>query len=146
VGGATRGVRTVILQPSLTLEAGKCGVASSISIPRTPLVIPSARFHTSRATHRWRPSAPCQVLSRLHEAVIPYLPTPVLLADFLTKSIDKGGLVGILALNGIFVLVQVTSSYRPGAELHPPPTRGSIGNNARAVAVLPRMRKQRKRC
>ena len=46
------------------------------------------------------------MLSRLHEAVIPHLPTPVLLADFLTKSIDKGGLVGILALNGIFVLVQ----------------------------------------
>lgn len=46
------------------------------------------------------------MLSRLHEAVIPHLPTPVLLADFLTKSIDKGGLVGILALNGIFILVQ----------------------------------------
>mmetsp|Transcript_16956 Transcript_16956/g.32481 ORF Transcript_16956/g.32481 Transcript_16956/m.32481 type:complete len:595 (+) Transcript_16956:111-1895(+) len=47
-----------------------------------------------------------KVLSRVHLAVIPHMVNPLLLSDFLTKSIDKGGLIGILSLNGIFVLVQ----------------------------------------
>ena len=43
---------------------------------------------------------PVQVLGQLHTAVIPHMVHPVLLSDFLTKSIDKRGLVGMLALNG----------------------------------------------
>jgi U3 small nucleolar RNA-associated protein 19 len=44
-------------------------------------------------------------LSRLHDLVIPNLTTPLLLSDFLTHSLDRGGLDGMLALNGIFILV-----------------------------------------
>lgn len=46
-----------------------------------------------------------KALSRLHDLVIPNLVDPLLLSDFLTHSLDKGGLVGMLALNGIFLLV-----------------------------------------
>lgn len=46
-----------------------------------------------------------KILSRLHDLVIPNLTTPLLLSDFLTHSLDRGGLDGMLALNGIFILV-----------------------------------------
>lgn len=46
-----------------------------------------------------------KTLSRLHDLVIPNLTTPLLLSDFLSHSLDRGGLDGMLALNGIFILV-----------------------------------------
>ena len=42
---------------------------------------------------------------RLHTSVMACLPNPLLLADFLTSCLDQGGMLGILALNGIFTLV-----------------------------------------
>ena len=46
-----------------------------------------------------------RVLLRLHTTVLPVLPNPLLVADFLTRSLQRGGMAGMLALNGIFVLV-----------------------------------------
>ncbi|KAI7841082.1 hypothetical protein COHA_005309 [Chlorella ohadii] len=46
-----------------------------------------------------------KVLARMHDLIIPSMVKPVLLADFLTATLDKGGLTGMLALNGIFELV-----------------------------------------
>jgi len=46
-----------------------------------------------------------KVLVSVHAAVLPNLSNPLLLSDFLTKSLDQGGLVGMLALHGIFILV-----------------------------------------
>ena len=46
-----------------------------------------------------------QVLVQLHSKVMPNLPSPLLLSDFLSGCLDQGGLVGMLALNGIFTLV-----------------------------------------
>ena len=46
-----------------------------------------------------------KTLTSLHDDVIPHLPNPQLLSDFCTHSIDRGGLDGMLALNGIFVLM-----------------------------------------
>ena len=37
--------------------------------------------------------------------MLPALPNPLLVADFLTRSLQRGGMAGMLALNGIFVLV-----------------------------------------
>lgn len=45
------------------------------------------------------------LLSRLHNTIIPALINPLLLSDFLTHVLDHGGLDGMLALNGIFILV-----------------------------------------
>ena len=36
---------------------------------------------------------------------MPSLPNPLLLSDFLSSCLDQGGLIGMLALNGIFILV-----------------------------------------
>lgn len=46
-----------------------------------------------------------QVLLKLHADVLPSLFNPLLLSDFLTHSLNRGGLEGMLALNGIFTLV-----------------------------------------
>ncbi|XP_033747229.1 LOW QUALITY PROTEIN: nucleolar complex protein 4 homolog B-like [Pecten maximus] len=42
----------------------------------------------------------------LHDKVMPYMTSPVMLCDFLTESYNIGGAISLLALNGIFVLVQ----------------------------------------
>ncbi|GIL60600.1 hypothetical protein Vafri_15126 [Volvox africanus] len=46
-----------------------------------------------------------KALVRLPSAVIPYIMSPQLLADFLTHCLNRGGLTGMLALNGLFLLV-----------------------------------------
>ena len=46
-----------------------------------------------------------KVLVQLHSTVMPHMPNPLLLSDYLTWCLDEGGLVGMLALNGIFTLV-----------------------------------------
>uniref|UniRef100_A0A182J377 CCAAT-binding factor domain-containing protein n=1 Tax=Anopheles atroparvus TaxID=41427 RepID=A0A182J377_ANOAO len=47
-----------------------------------------------------------QLLIVLLEKVLPHLDRPVLLTDFLMDSLDVGGSVSMLALQGIFVLIQ----------------------------------------
>ena len=37
--------------------------------------------------------------------IIPHMANPLLLTDFLYKALDTGGLMGMLALHGIFTLV-----------------------------------------
>ncbi|KAK9792757.1 hypothetical protein WJX73_008611 [Symbiochloris irregularis] len=46
-----------------------------------------------------------QVLELMHELVIPNMTTPVLLADFLIRAVDKGGATGMLALHALFLLM-----------------------------------------
>jgi U3 small nucleolar RNA-associated protein 19 len=46
-----------------------------------------------------------RVLLHLHERVIPQMSNPLLLADFLTASYSIGGAISLLALNGLFVLI-----------------------------------------
>jgi U3 small nucleolar RNA-associated protein 19 len=46
------------------------------------------------------------VLNVLHQKVMPYMARPQLLMDFLTDSYDVGGSISLLALNGLFQLMQ----------------------------------------
>lgn len=46
------------------------------------------------------------ILSIMHKRIIPNLPKPQLLMDFLTDSYDVGGSTSLLALNGLFYLMQ----------------------------------------
>lgn len=57
------------------------------------------QWEHTQATHK-------QLLIVLLEFVLPYLDKPLLLTDFLMDSLDVGGPVGLLALQGIFNLVQ----------------------------------------
>ncbi|CAK9177930.1 unnamed protein product [Ilex paraguariensis] len=45
------------------------------------------------------------VLVTLHQAVIPHLCNPIMLCDFLTRSYDLGGVISVMALNGLYVLM-----------------------------------------
>ncbi len=45
------------------------------------------------------------LLTKLHDTIIPALINPLLLSDFLTHALNRGGMDGMLALNGIFILV-----------------------------------------
>ncbi|KAJ1674775.1 Maturation and nuclear export of 40S ribosomal subunits interacting protein [Spiromyces aspiralis] len=46
-----------------------------------------------------------QILLTLHKRILPYMPEPQLLMDFLTDSYNSGGPVSLLALNGLFTLI-----------------------------------------
>ncbi|ERN17168.1 nucleolar complex protein 4 homolog B isoform X1 [Amborella trichopoda] len=46
-----------------------------------------------------------KVLSTLHQDVIPHLANPILLCDFLTRSYEVGGVISVMALNGLFILM-----------------------------------------
>lgn len=46
-----------------------------------------------------------KVLAQLHKRVIPFLSNPILLSDFLTNSYNVGGLISVMALNGLFILI-----------------------------------------
>lgn len=45
------------------------------------------------------------VLTNMDDKVLPFFTKPVLLMDFLKHSYDVGGIISILALNGLFTLV-----------------------------------------
>jgi len=47
-----------------------------------------------------------RVLVMLNDKVLPYLPRPLLLTDFLLESYNVGGSISLLALSGVFTLVQ----------------------------------------
>lgn len=47
-----------------------------------------------------------QVLIVLLERILPHLEKPILLTDFLMDSLDFGGPIGLLALQGVFTLIQ----------------------------------------
>ena len=48
-----------------------------------------------------------RVLLRLPEHIMPYLPNPLKLSDFLTDSFDLGGLTSTLALSSLFILMRL---------------------------------------
>lgn len=45
------------------------------------------------------------ILKHLPKYVVPHLPNPILLADYLTRSFELGGVVAILALESLFQLI-----------------------------------------
>lgn len=58
---------------------------------------------------RWEhtPQTHKQLLIVLLETLLPHLEKPLLLTDFLMDSLDIGGPVSLLALQGIFTMIQV---------------------------------------
>jgi U3 small nucleolar RNA-associated protein 19 len=46
-----------------------------------------------------------RILVRAPDRLLTKMSNPLVMADFLTNSYNRGGLVSILALNGLFVLI-----------------------------------------
>jgi U3 small nucleolar RNA-associated protein 19 len=61
-----------------------------------------------------RPHTYKRVLLRLPEHVMPFMPTPQRLCDFLTSGYELGGLSSVLALSGLFILMRVHNLDFPG--------------------------------
>lgn len=59
------------------------------------------------------PTTQKQLLVVLLERVLPHLEKPLLLTDFLMDSLDVGGPVSLLALQGIFTMIQVHNLNYP---------------------------------
>nr|CAG4651775.1 EOG090X04ZD [Triops cancriformis] len=57
-------------------------------------------------TYRLTPALYRKVLILLPDKVMPHLEKPLLLTDFFTESYNIGGAISLLALNGVFVLIQ----------------------------------------
>jgi len=53
------------------------------------------------------------LLRVMHSKVLPWLRSPLLLSDFLTRSYDVGGLTSVLALSGLFELITVHNLEYP---------------------------------
>lgn len=51
------------------------------------------------------PSLYRRVLTKLDDKLLPFMSSPLLLADFLTQSYNTGGAISLLALNGLFILI-----------------------------------------
>eukprot|EP01050_Picozoa_sp_SAG11_P003248 SAG11_NODE_179_length_13323_cov_27.934286_9_plen_575_part_00 len=46
-----------------------------------------------------------RVLLNMHSQILPHMPHPLLLSDFLTDAYNQGGAVSMLALHGLFILM-----------------------------------------
>lgn len=47
-----------------------------------------------------------RVLNVMHRGVLPHLTRPILVMDWIAGCVDRGGSVGLLALNGLFTLMR----------------------------------------
>ncbi|KAI8812152.1 CBF/Mak21 family-domain-containing protein [Cladochytrium replicatum] len=83
------------------------------SSDRRPLVA-QLQFHRKAFSNCWMaifklPNMPLpmykQILAIVHKRIIPYMTNPTLLMDFLTDSYRLGGVISLLALNGLFTLI-----------------------------------------
>jgi hypothetical protein len=52
-----------------------------------------------------------RVLVIMHKQIMPHLVNPRLLIDFLTESYERGGVISVLALNGLFILMTEHNLY-----------------------------------
>lgn len=46
------------------------------------------------------------ILTKLHTDILPHMTQPLLLADILTACYDRGGMLSVLSLHGLFTLIQ----------------------------------------
>lgn len=74
---------------------------------------PYVRVQLSSSIHK-------RILVSLHSEVMPHLMEPRLLLDFLTDSYDMGGIVSLLALNGLFILMHQYHLWVPPLFSLPP--------------------------
>ncbi|KDQ53338.1 hypothetical protein JAAARDRAFT_433296 [Jaapia argillacea MUCL 33604] len=53
-----------------------------------------------------RKAVSIRVLNLMHRGILPHLTRPILVMDWVSSCVDYGGVVGLLALNALFILMQ----------------------------------------
>lgn len=98
------------VSPPATKDLGPFLHADMIT-EKSPLMVPLA--HKKVYSEAWlgmmkHPLDPVMyksLLETMHEAMIPHLTDPRLMLDFLVDAYDQGGVIALLALNGLFTLI-----------------------------------------
>lgn len=105
----------VVMETDEEIQSGDAEANPFFVEAKLPSAVSSTKGHLQEFSSCWlmflqnisihAPELHRSFLMIVNERVIPYMPKPALLADYLTDSYNAGGLVSLLALNGLFTLI-----------------------------------------
>ena len=105
----------IVMETDAEIESGDAEVNPFFVEAQLPASLSTCKGHLQEFSTCWlnflqgvssiSPKIHRSFLLIANDRVIPYMPKPTLLADYLTDSFNAGGLVSLLALNGLFTLM-----------------------------------------
>jgi U3 small nucleolar RNA-associated protein 19 len=108
-------ISEIVMESDAEIESGDVEPNPFLVEISLPAALSSCRGHLQEFSSCWlnflqgvssiSPKLHRSFLLIVNDRVIPYMIKPALLADYLTDSFNSGGLVSLLALNGLFTLM-----------------------------------------
>lgn len=108
-------ISEIVMETDAEIESGSAEINPFFVEGSLPASLSTCKGHMVEFSNCWlifiqgisgiEPKLHRSFLSIVQERVIPYMMNPTLLADYLTDSFNAGGLVSLLALNGLFTLM-----------------------------------------
>ena len=108
-------ISEIVMETDSEIESGDVEVSEFFVEAQLPVSLSTCKGHLQEFSSCWLSflQRVSHVAPKLHRAfllivndrIIPYMFKPTLLADYLTDSFNAGGLVSLLALNGLFTLM-----------------------------------------
>lgn len=108
-------ISEIVMETDAEIESGEVEVTPFFVEAQLPAALSTCKGHLQEFSSCWliflqgvssiAPKLHRSFLLIVNDRIIPYLPKPTLLADYLTDSYNAGGLVSLLALNGLFTLM-----------------------------------------
>lgn len=107
----------IVMENEAEISSGKAEINPFLVDCALPSALSSTKGHLQEFSSCWlefiqgisihAPELHRSILLIINERVIPYMMKPTLLADYMTDSYNAGGLVSLLALNGLFTLMHM---------------------------------------
>lgn len=104
-----------VMENDAEVSKGEAEITPFLVEASLPAALSSTKGHLQEFSSCWlefiqgvsshAPELHRSILLIINERIIPYMTKPTLLADYLTESYNAGGLVSLLALNGLFTLM-----------------------------------------
>jgi U3 small nucleolar RNA-associated protein 19 len=108
-------ISEIVMETDSEIEAGEAEVTPFFVETQLPSALSTCKGHLQEFSACWlsflqgvsviEPKLHRSFLLIVNDRIIPYMAKPTLLADYLTDSFNAGGLVSLLALNGLFTLM-----------------------------------------
>lgn len=108
-------ISEIVMETDSEIEAGEADVSPFFVEAQLPAALSICKGHLQEFSSCWlsflqgvssiEPKLHRSFLIIVNDRIIPYMAKPNLLADYLTDSFNAGGLVSLLALNGLFTLM-----------------------------------------
>lgn len=105
----------IVMESDAEIESGEAEVNPFFVEAQLPAPLSTCKGHLQEFSACWvnflqgvsavAPKLHRSFLVIVNDRIIPYMAKPTLLADYLTDSYNAGGLVSLLALNGLFTLM-----------------------------------------